>query len=133
MAISWEALKAELDGSHPVTGAYSADAKEAAAQLNAVNVSRNRTSMSGREVADNIFDTDYDALTEDKKTKVLALIASDSLNPFGFAANVVKNIFGADSDTLTALALTRVETISRAVELGFGKVSPGQVIEARRL
>lgn len=133
MAITWEALREELDGSHPVTGAYSADNEIAASQLNAVNINRNRTSMTGREVADEIIDADYNALTEGNKTKVLALIASDTLDPFGFGANVIKDIFGAGSDTLAALALARVETISRAVELGLGEVTPGRVEEARRL
>lgn len=133
MAITWEALREELDGSHPVTGAYSADNEIAASQLNAVNINRNRTSMTGREVADEIIDADYNALTEGNKTKVLALIASDTLDPFGFGANVIKDIFGAGSDTLAALALARVETISRAVELGLGEVTPGHVEEARRL
>ena len=133
MSITWEALRAELNGSHPVTGAYSTVDKEAAAQLNALNISHNRTSMTGREVADEIVAADYDALTEDNKTKVLALIASDTLDPFGFGANVIKNIFGAGSDTLAALAIARVETISRAVELELGEVTPGRVEEARRL
>lgn len=131
--MTWEVLRAELEGSHPVTGTYSADNKIAASQLNAVNINRNRTSMTGREVADEIADVDYDALTEEGKTKILALVASDSLDPFGFGANVMKDIFGAGSDTLAALALARVETISRAVELGLGEVTPGRVEEARRL
>jgi len=133
MAGTWEALRQELDGSHPVTGAYSADHEIAASQLNAVNINRNRNSMSGREVADAIVDADYDALTEEDKTKLLALVASDTLDPFGFGANVIKDIFGAGSGTLAALALARVETISRAVELELGEVKPGQVEEARRL
>lgn len=133
MAITWEALRTELESIHPVTGAYNADNKIAASQLNAVNVNRNRTSMTGREVADEIVNADYDALAEDNKKKVLALIASDSLDPFGFGANVIKDIFGAGSDTLTALTLARVETISRVVELGLGKVTVGLVEEARRL
>jgi hypothetical protein len=133
MAITWEALKNELDGSHPVTGAYSMDAKEAADQLNALNISRNRTSMTGREVADEIVNADYDALTDENKTKVLALVASDTLDPFGFGANVVKDIFGTGSATLSALATARTETISRAAELGLGEVTPGRIEEARRL
>jgi len=133
MSMTWEALRAELNGSHPVTGAYSVDDEEAAAQLNVINISRNRTSMTGREVADEIVNADYDALSEGNKTKVLALVASDTLDPFGFGANTVKDIFGAGSATLTALALARVETISRAVELGLGEVTPGRVEEARRL
>lgn len=133
MATTWEALRAELDGSHPVTGAYSADNKIAASQLNIVNINCNRTNMSGREVADEIVAADYDALTEENKMKVLALVASDTLNPFDFGANVIKDIFGVGSDTLVALSLARVKTISRAIELGLGEVNPGRVEEARRL
>lgn len=125
------ALKAELLAGHPDTGAYNANDALAAAELNVVNRNRNRTSMSGREVAAEIVDADYDGLTEEKKSQVLALTSGSDIDPFGFAANVVKDIFGDGSATVTALAAARVETVSRATEIGIGLVKVGYVEQAR--
>ena len=38
MSIDYVALKAELDGAHPVTGAYNADDQLAADELNLFNI-----------------------------------------------------------------------------------------------
>lgn len=125
------ALAVELAGEHPVTGPYDADNATAAEQLNAVNRTHNRTSMTGREVAAEIVDAEYDELSDAKKSHILSLSSGDDIDPFGFAANVVKDVFGADSDTVAALAAVRVETVSRAVELRLGTVYPGHVENAR--
>ena len=93
---------------------------------------RNRTSMSGRQVRAEVVDAEYDALTAEKKSQFLALTASGDLDPFGLGANVIKDIFGGGSATLTALQAARVESITRAQELGLGIVKPGHVEEARR-
>ena len=127
-----EILKTELSTDPLSRGYASMSDEEAATDLNTLNISRNRTSMTGREVADEIVDAEYDVLSEDEKTQVLALVASDTLDPFGFGANVIKDIFGVGSDTVAALASARVETISRATELGLGVVKVGWIIEARR-
>ncbi len=127
------ALKAELAGVHPTTGPYAADNAVAANQLNKVNIVRNRTSMTGREVAAEVVNAEYDALTEAKKGQILALIASDDIDPFGFAANVVTNVFGAGSSTVTALAVARTETVSQAVDKSLGDVREGTVAQARAL
>ncbi len=92
---------------------------------------RNRTSMTGRQVKSEVVDAEYDALTADKKAQFLALTSSDDLDPFGFAENIVKDIFGAGSVTRSALALARVENISRATELSLGLVRVGHVEFAR--
>lgn len=127
------ALKAELLAGHPVTGTYNADDALAAAELNLANVSRNRTSMTGREVAAEIVEADYAAVTEAQKAQVLALIASDDIDPFGFAVNVIKDIFGTPSATVTALAAARMETVSQATAIDLGEVKVGHVQESRRL
>ena len=124
-------LKTELLAGHPVTGAYNADDALAADEINLANIDHDRTSMSGREVAAEIVDSDYNGLTDGQKTQVLSLVASSDIDPFGFAANVVKDIFGAESVTVTALATARIEKVSRAVELGFGLVKAGHIIQAR--
>jgi len=91
--------------------------------LNAVNRTRNRTTMTGREVAGEVVDSEYDALTDAKKEQFLSLTASETLDPFGLGANVVKDVFGGASTTVSNLATARVENISRGQEIGFGEVT----------
>lgn len=106
--------------------------QQAADSLNlTVDRDRNRTSMSGREVAAEVVDSEYDALTDIKKSQLLSLLASADLDPFGLAANVVKDIFGGGSSTITALLAVRVETVNRATELGLSFIWPGNVEQAR--
>jgi len=125
-----EVLKAELVSGHPVTGAYDADDQVAADQINVVNIVRNKTSMSGRQIADNVDNAEYDALTDVKKAQLLALTGAADIDPFGFVANVIKDIFGS-STTLSALAVARVETVSQATVLGLGFIYPGHIEIAR--
>jgi len=103
------------------------------ASLTGLTRSRNRTSMSGREVGEEIVDAAYDALTDAKKNQVLTLVASQDLDPFSLGANVIKDIFGAGSTTVTQLIAARVESISRLTEIGAtGKVGLGMIQEARK-
>jgi hypothetical protein len=126
-------LKAVLAVVHPFTAlAYDADHALAAAQLHAENIVRNRTSMTGREVAAEIVDAEYDALTDAKKAQIIALTAHGDIDPFGFAANVVKNVFGVDSETVAALAVARVEMVSQALAESLGDVRAGDVQRARK-
>ena len=90
--------------------------------LNAKNRSRNRTSMTGREVATEVVNSEYDALPDAKKQQLLELHRSEDLDPFGFAANIIKNVFGVGSTTVTNLVAARVENISRGVEIRWGEV-----------
>ncbi len=92
---------------------------------------RNRTRMSGRQVQAEVVDVEYNALSADKKSQFLALTASDDLDPFGLGANIIKDIFGGGSATLTALQTARVESITRAVELELGQVKSRHVGYAR--
>lgn len=90
----------------------------------------NLTNMSGRAVAAEVVASEYNALSAVKKAQFLALIASDSLDPFGLAVTVVKDIFGAGSVTVSNLAAARVETVSRWRELD---INPkiGEIEDAR--
>ena len=126
-----DALKTELAAGHPVTLAYVADHAAAAAQFHKENIIRNRTSMTGREVAAEIVDSEYDVLTDAKKAQIIALTAHDDIDPYGFAANVVKDVFGAGSDTVVSLATARTETVSQAVDKSLGDVTAGDIQRAR--
>ena len=93
--------------------------------------SRNRTNMTGREVKKEVPSAAYNSLTNEKKAQFLALTASDSLDPFGLDANVVKDIFGAGSTAVSNLAAARVELVSRLVERDLGSPGLGNIVEAR--
>lgn len=96
--------------------------KQILASLTNASRERNRVGMTGSELAAVVDSSAYDSLTDAKKLQFLSLVASENIDPFGFAANVVKDIFGAGSATVQALAAARVETISRSDELGIPRI-----------
>ncbi len=122
----YNGVGSENVGPDPMTDQQVADS------LLVKNRTRNRTSMSGREVRSEVVDAEFDALTPEKKAQFLSLTSADDLDPFGFGANVIKDIFTDPSDTLTNLIAARVETISRAEEQGLGAVGAGLIEVARR-
>ena len=125
-------LKAELDAGHPDTGAYDADDAVAAGQLNAVNRTRNRTSVTGKEVKDRITTVDWASRSDAQKSQLLALVARDDLDPFGVDAAIFSEAMSGRAGTTVAdLNAYRVENISRAVELGFGVVTEFTIDTAR--
>ena len=100
---------------------------------------RNRESMTGDEVAQQAVSSAYDALddgavanTADVKSHWLALCGRASIDPFATAnEQLVISIFGTGSQTVLNLQAARVETISRATELGLGFVNARDVGYAR--
>lgn len=99
---------------------------------------RNRTSMTGDEIAQAADPTEFNGLddgsvnnTPDAKGHWLALCGRETIDPFATAnVQLVISIFGNPSVTLTNLNAARVESITRAQELGV-RVGPGLVAEAR--
>ena len=137
--INYTALKSELE-TDPLGLGYATinvldrDVAQADADiLNSLTTgrTRNRTSMTGREFKDNWDTTEFSALTDVQKDLLYSMAARDDLNPFGVDATVVQDIFPGGGATITALAAARIETVSRAVELGFGVVSIGNIQAAR--
>lgn len=106
-----------------------------AALLNSLSTgrTRNRAVMTGREFKDEWDTTEFSALTDAQKDLLYSMASRDDLDPFGIDATVVQDIFPPAGATITALAAARVETISRATELGLGRVLPGDVQNARKL
>lgn len=106
---------------------------DAAALINVVDVSRNRTSIPGTELLEAQDAVEFVALTDAKKAQWLALCSVGSVDPYGAAVDIVLDIWGGGTTTVANLAAARVETISRAVELGLGVVTLGQVTATRGL
>lgn len=124
-------LKDEL-ANDPLTRGYASMTDETAADdLNSVYRSRDRTSMTASEVLNAVDNAEYTALANAAKDRLWQLLGIGDLNPFGVEATLMQSIFGAGA-TITALAAARVESITRAQELGLSPVKVGQVEEARR-
>lgn len=124
-------LKTELLAGHPDTGAYNADDALAAGELNAVNRTTNKTEMTGSEVMQSVVPAAFLALSAAEKQRVWDILHLGTLDPFGIEADLMVDIFGGGSATITALVADRVNNVSRAVELGIGFVYPGHVQNAR--
>lgn len=127
-----DVLKAELLADHPVTGAYDADDAIAAEQLNEKNCSRDKPILTGSQVLNAIDKAEFLGKTAEEKQRVWNLLHLGELNPHGVEADLMIDIFGPTSATITTLKLLRVEAISRGVELHLGEVKAGHVEEARR-
>ena len=126
-------LKTELavPTGHPVTGPYDVDDAIAAGQLNAVNCTKNKASMTGSEIINALDKTEYLALSDADKDRVWQVCHLGTVNPFGVEADIFIAIFGGGSASVAALAAARKDDVSRAVELGLGFVYPGHVENAR--
>lgn len=124
-------LKTELT-TDPLSRGYSGMTDLAAAtDLNAAYRSRNRTSMTASEVVNAVNVAEYTALDAANKQLLWNIVHMGELNPFGVEATLITAIFGGGSNTIAALAVARVEAISRAVELGLPAIREGDVAKAR--
>ena len=125
------ALCDEITNDPLARGYATMSAEQVVADLETEYRTRNRTSMSGQEIWELTVFTDFSALTETQQTQWLTLTSNDSLNPFGNSVELAKSLFGVGSATITALANARIEHISWADELNFGKVRVGHVQECQ--
>lgn len=136
--MDYQALFDELTNDPLSRGYAGMTDAEAADDLNTEYRTRNRASMSGDEVFGATDPAEFNALdtgsgnTPDVQGHWIAFCGRDNIDPFG-SANVafVQSVFGAGSTTVSNLAALRTETVSRAVELGLGAVTAGDVIKAR--
>ena len=120
-------LQAEISGDPLGRGYPGMNSQEIADDINTEYRSRNRTSMSASEVANQMDNTEWGDLTVDEKREIWDVLHMGSaLNPFGIEATIFTSVFGA-STTITNLQAARVEDISRGVELGLGHVKVGHV------
>lgn len=115
----------------PLTRGYSGMTdQQVADDMNTAYRSRNRTTMTASEIINSVNKAEYDALTVDEKGTFWDLLSIGDLNPFGVEATIMVDLFGGGSTTITTLQAQRVESITRAQELGLN-VSAGTVAEAR--
>ena len=104
---------------------------EGADDLNTEYRTRNRSSLSGGEALAAVDAVELNALSEGKQAVVMGLLGIQPLDPFGVPAQVMIQLFGGASSTISSLRALRVESVSRGVELGLGYIKVGHVQEAR--
>ena len=131
------ALKAELTSGHPDTGPYDANDATAATEINTVNRTRQRVTMSAGEIMEAIDNAEFAALSvahQARVDRVLGLGAEIIIGP-GNGHNAVQEllVFGGGSATITALASARNVAISRADEIGLPVIRAYDVTFARAM
>ena len=133
-------LKDEL-ANDPLVRGYAGMTDQAAADdLNTSYRTRDRTSMTGDEIAQQADTAEQAGLdngavnnTADVLSHWLALCARATVDPFATAnVQLVISIFGAASTSVTNLQTARVESITRAVELGIRSPARRAHVEAAR-
>ena len=117
----------------PLTRGYSGMSdRDAATDINTSYRTRNKISLTRSEVLSAVDETELDGLTNANEARFWDIIDNETLDPFGKEKQLMQTIFGgAGSTTITALAALRVESITRAIELGLGSMTEGQVGAAR--
>ena len=105
--------------------------EEVAININFLDRTFNRPSMTSSEVLNAIDITEWSALTDAGQQQIWDVIHMGNINPFGVEATIFIAVFGNGSDTIAALATIRKENVSRATELGHSFVYPGHIQNAR--
>lgn len=132
--MDYAALKAELTAGHPVTGAYSANNATAAVEINVINQTAQRLSMSGDEVFNSTDNVEFAGLSAEKRSLWMSFCGRETIDPFATAnVDLVQWLFGGGFDTITELAILRITAVSRAEKLRLGTVNEGHIAEARRI
>ncbi len=108
-----------------------ADNQAIIADLNAETIQVNKDTLHNKEILEAIDATEFTAITGDDLTKVMGILAVDSVDPFGIAADIFIAAFPEAGTTLTSLDALRVKNISRAYQLGLPVVKEGWVEQAR--
>jgi len=133
--MNYQALKTEIDTDALVRGyAGMTDQQVADSLNNTIDREVNIDSLTGDEVFQSTAAAAWTALTEGKKNQWLAFCGRETIDPFGPAnVQLVIDLFGVGSTTLTNLQTLRKRTVSRETELGLGNVDPGDVAQARAM
>lgn len=134
MAFNYGVLADEINADPLIRGYGGMSDQQIADDINTEYRSRNRASMTPTEVYNNVDESEFTALTQAQQDEVYKILhMGQPLNPFGLEADRFISIFGGGSNTIIALQALRVDSITRAAELGLGVVSVGHVEEAKAM
>jgi len=129
-------LRTELDGVHPGTSdPYDADATTAAVQINLENRTTSRDTITGSEIFNATNDVEFDALlTDSDRARWVSLCGILEIDTgTGIAKSLEAELFGGGTTTRANLLALKNPPASRAVELGLGPVTAGDIERARAL
>lgn len=128
------ALKTEIT-SDPVGIGYAGkpDAEVAALLNEPLRPNLNRESLTPSEFVQAIDPAEFFALTQAQRDWIALVASTEDIFPIGNVRAGLITVFPAGTSTRAALLALLRETGSRARELGFGRVTPSQVADARRL
>ena len=124
-----DTLRDELTND-PETRGYAGMTDQQAFDSLTGTIDRPAAEITGKEIFAAQNNTDYNGLTDAKKSQWIALTAHDSIDPFGPAVQVAIDIWGGGSQTIADLNTLRNNYQSRAQELGLN-IKLAHVIEAR--
>lgn len=125
-------LRAELT-IDPLSRGYSGmtDA-EAAASLNAKNRTVPVETVTGQQIFEAVVPAHYVALSAEYKALFAVVVGMGTILVNGTNTKAaLTTMFSGATATLAALAALQTEQVSRAVELGLGRVRTGYVQQAR--
>ena len=110
---------------------------EALIELEVVDKVQNKKTMKRTSIMTQQDDPDYLALTDTKKDRwlfFLSMIPEGGVDPFDHAmVQIVKEIWGDASQTVSNLAANRTETVSRLKQLGVSNITEADITLARTL
>jgi len=111
---------------------------EAAVDLNTIYRTRTLERLDQADVFNAVVVAEFAALSADGRQEVWDIVQVGGASGLWVRSGDTARerfiaLFGAESDTIEALAALLTEDISRAQELGLGAVKPGHVTKARAL
>ncbi len=128
----YKILRTELTTDPLVRGYSGMTDTQAATSLATVNRTINRTSVPAVEVIEALVASEYAALSTTLQNMVGLLISAGTINPLGTNTRAIfAAAFGPATTTRANLIALETMLVSRAVELGLGYVSVGDVKIAR--
>lgn len=138
MASQAQIIRAEIDADPLGRGYAGFTHAQVATDLNKLYRTRQFEFMSGDQIAQAIDATEFAGLSDLQKVALLAYLGGgrdSGIRPGSgnFITRLLTNIFGSGSTTLANFAGVKLESITRATELGLSNVTPGLVKEARAL
>jgi hypothetical protein len=129
--MNYQVLKTEIE-TDPLGRGYSGMSDDQiAADLNIEYRTRPRDVMSGSEILNQTDKAEYDVLQDAAKETYWKILHMGDLDPFGFEAQIMIDIFGGGSETISNLQAARMISISRGFELGLGAVRVSDVEKAK--
>jgi hypothetical protein len=134
-------IKAELEGAgHPITGPYSTDPNPqfAADELNAINIVDDVDMLPASVIFEAVLNNkaEWDAMTPDNRQWVRDILTINESGGIPTAVGTparTQLVAVLGTATKAELATKISTTISRAVQLGWGTIRPGDIDNARAL